>query len=80
MMFDGLGSSATHIKSGRIRRSRWRRQARAGLPRRADRPKAGVPNYQVATWYGLWAPKGTPRELIDRDADRDAQGARHATS
>jgi tripartite-type tricarboxylate transporter receptor subunit TctC len=24
----------------------------------------GAPNYEVATWYGLWAPKGTPRELI----------------
>jgi len=25
-----------------------------------------VPTYQVATWYGLWAPKGTPKEVIDR--------------
>ena len=26
----------------------------------------GVPTYQVSTWYGLWAPKGTPKDLIDR--------------
>ena len=25
-----------------------------------------MPDYQVATWYGLWAPKGTPKETIDR--------------
>ena len=23
-----------------------------------------MPTYQVATWYGLWAPKGTPKEAI----------------
>jgi tripartite-type tricarboxylate transporter receptor subunit TctC len=65
MMFDGLGSSATHIKSGRIRAI-----AVAGdkaAPGFAEVPLAkagGAPNYQVATWYGLWAPKGTPRELV----------------
>jgi len=25
-----------------------------------------VPTYQVATWYGLWAPKGTPREIVEQ--------------
>ena len=39
MMFDGLGSSATHIKGGRIKAiAVAARQARAGLPERADRP------------------------------------------
>ena len=28
--------------------------------------EAGLPSYQVATWYGLWAPRGTPREVVDR--------------
>ena len=22
--------------------------------------------YEVATWYGLWAPKGTPKDVIER--------------
>ena len=26
----------------------------------------GLPNYQVATWYGLWAPKGTPKDVVER--------------
>jgi tripartite-type tricarboxylate transporter receptor subunit TctC len=25
-----------------------------------------VPGYEVGTWYGLWAPKGTPAEAIER--------------
>lgn len=66
MMFDGLGSSATHIKSGRIKAlavaSPKRAPGFADLPTAAE---AGLPTYRVATWYGLWAPKGTPKEIID---------------
>jgi tripartite-type tricarboxylate transporter receptor subunit TctC len=66
MMFDGLGSSATHIKNGRIKALAVGSDKRA--PGFADVPTAaesGVPTYQVATWYGLWAPKGTPKDIVD---------------
>jgi tripartite-type tricarboxylate transporter receptor subunit TctC len=67
MMFDGLGSAATHIKSGRLRPIAVAAQKRAaGFPDIPTSVEAGVPTYQVATWYGLWAPKGTPREVIDK--------------
>jgi tripartite-type tricarboxylate transporter receptor subunit TctC len=65
MMFDGLASSATHIKSGRIRAIAV--AANQPAPGFGDVPLAkagGAPNYEVATWYGLWAPKGTPREAV----------------
>jgi tripartite-type tricarboxylate transporter receptor subunit TctC len=65
MMFDGLGSSAAHIKGGRIRAIAVASDKAA--PGFADVPLArngGAPQYNVATWYGLWAPKGTPREAI----------------
>ena len=65
MMFDGLASSATHIKSGRIRAIAV--AANKPAPGFAEVPLAkagGAPNYEVATWYGLWAPKGTPREWV----------------
>ena len=67
LMFDGLASSATHIKSGRIKALAVASTKRA--PGFADVPtsvEGGVPAYQVATWYGLWAPKGTPKEFTDR--------------
>ena len=67
MMFDGLGSSANHIKGGRIKALAVAASKRA--PGFAEVPttiEAGVPTYQVATWYGLWAPKGTPRDIVDR--------------
>jgi tripartite-type tricarboxylate transporter receptor subunit TctC len=69
VMFDGLGSSATHIKGGRIKALAVAAERRApGFPDIPTSVEAGVPTYQVATWYGLWAPKGTPKELIDRMA------------
>jgi tripartite-type tricarboxylate transporter receptor subunit TctC len=37
-----------------------------GFPEIPTTAEAGVPSYVVATWYGLWAPKGTPKDIIDR--------------
>ncbi len=65
LMFDGLGSSAVHIKNGRIRALAVASDKRApGFPDVPTSIEGGVPTYQVATWYGLWAPKGTPKELV----------------
>jgi tripartite-type tricarboxylate transporter receptor subunit TctC len=67
IMFDGLGSSASHIKGGRIKALAVAADKRA--PGFGDVPttaEAGVPTYKVATWYGIWAPKGTPKDVIDR--------------
>ncbi len=66
-MFDGLGSSMQHIKSGRLVAlavsSGKRSFALPGLPTLAE---AGVRGYDAETWYALWAPAGTPRAIIDR--------------
>jgi tripartite-type tricarboxylate transporter receptor subunit TctC len=64
MMFDGLGSSANHIKGGRIKALMVSGNKRN--PAFPDVPCAGelgFPEYSVTTWYGLWAPKGTPAEV-----------------
>jgi tripartite-type tricarboxylate transporter receptor subunit TctC len=67
IMFDGLGSSANHIKGGRIKALAVASEKRApGFPDTPTTAEAGVPSYQVATWYGLWAPKGTPQAIVDQ--------------
>ena len=67
MMFDGLGSSAAHIKGGRIKGLAVASNQRApGFPDLPTAAEQGLASYQVATWYGLWAPKGTPKEIVDR--------------
>jgi len=65
LMFDGLGSSAAHIRGGRIKALAVASSKRApGFPDIPSAAEAGIPQYQVSTWYGLWAPKGTPKEVI----------------
>lgn len=67
MMFDGLGSSAGHIKGGRIKAlmvsGLKRNQAFPDVPCAGE---LGLPDYTVTTWYGIWAPKGTPADVQAR--------------
>jgi tripartite-type tricarboxylate transporter receptor subunit TctC len=70
MMFDGLGSSSAHIKGGRIKALMVSGAKRS--PAFPDVPSAaevGLPDYTVTTWYGLWAPKGTPADVQARVID-----------
>ncbi len=67
LMFDGLGSSANHIRGGRIKALAVASARRApGFPDIPTSAEAGTPSYQVATWYGLWAAKGTPKDVVER--------------
>lgn len=68
--FDGLGSSASHIRANSIRplavASAERSPSFPDVPTVAE---AGVPDYQVSTWYAMWAPAGTPSDIVDRMAE-----------
>ncbi|RZT41284.1 Bug family tripartite tricarboxylate transporter substrate binding protein [Cupriavidus agavae] len=67
LMFDGLGSSAQHIRAGRIKALAVAAKTRsAAFPNVPTAAEAGVPNYEVSTWYALWAPKGTPKDVVDK--------------
>ena len=67
MMFDGLGSSATHIKGGRIKALMVSGAKRsAAFPDVPCSAELGLPDYTVSTWYGVWAPKGTPADAQAR--------------
>ncbi|MCW7536266.1 tripartite tricarboxylate transporter substrate binding protein [Aquabacterium sp. A7-Y] len=67
LMFDGLGSSASHIKSGRIRALAVAASERApAFPDVPTTAEAGLPGYQVSTWYGLWAKRGTPADILEQ--------------
>ena len=67
MMFDGLGSSAQHIRGGRIRALAVAAPARVpAFPNVPTFIEMGMPDYVVSTWYGIWGVKGTPKEILDR--------------
>jgi tripartite-type tricarboxylate transporter receptor subunit TctC len=65
--FDGLGSSAPQIKNGAIVALAVASQKRApGFPDVPTAAEAGLVGYEVSTWYGLFAPRGTPQPIIDK--------------
>ena len=76
MMFDGLGSSAQHIKGGRIKAlmvsGNKRNPAFPDVPCAAE---LGMPDYNVNTWYGLWGPKGMPADVQARAIDEVRKAA-----
>ncbi|MGB4118120.1 MAG: tripartite tricarboxylate transporter substrate binding protein [Polaromonas sp.] len=77
MMFDGLGSSSAHIKGGRVKALMVSGPKRN--PAFPDVPCAGelgLPDYTVTTWYGLWAPKGTPADVQARIVEELGKAAK----
>ena len=66
-VFEGLGSAAGFIRSGKARAlavfSERRSPAFPDIPTAAE---AGLPGFESLSWYGLWAPAGTPAEIIAR--------------
>lgn len=69
LAFDGLGSSSNHIRAGTIKplavAAKERSPSFPDIPTAAE---AGVPNYEVSTWYAMWAPAGTPQPVVDKMA------------
>ena len=65
--FDQAITSLSHIKGGNVRAlavtSDKRLEAAPDIP---TVDEAGAPGIYISTWYGLWVPKGTPQEAIDK--------------
>jgi len=64
---ESSNSMTPHVKSGKVRglavSSPARSPAFPDLPTIAE---AGVPGYEANNWWGIIAPAGTPRPIIDR--------------
>jgi len=62
-----FASALPHVKAGRLRAYAVTTAKRAApLPDVPTAGEAGVPDYVYATWYGLLAPAGTPRRIVDK--------------
>src|SRR5205814_427516 len=65
--FDTMPASAPHVRSGRLRALAVSSGGR--LPAFPDVPtaeEAGLPGYRITTWYGVFAPAGTPAAIVRR--------------
>jgi len=67
LAFDGMGTSAVQIKAGKlIPLAITSAKRNPVLPNVPTVQEAGVPGYEVRTWYGIWAIKGTPPAIKER--------------
>ncbi|OYU97995.1 MAG: LacI family transcriptional regulator [Burkholderiales bacterium PBB5] len=67
LMFDSMPSSMPFIQAGKLRSLAVTTARRStALPQVPTMAEAGLPGFDISTWYGLWAPAGTPREVVAR--------------
>ncbi len=60
-------TSLPHIKSGKLRAlGTTGAQRSALLPELPTIAEAGVPGYEVISWFGMLAPAATPRAIVDK--------------
>jgi len=65
MMVDQLSNSLPQVKANRIKGYAITAKERsAAAPDIPTVDEAGLPGLHISIWYGIWAPKGTPREAI----------------
>jgi tripartite-type tricarboxylate transporter receptor subunit TctC len=66
VLFDNLPSSIEHIRGGKLRALAVTTEkpspALPGVPTVAET----VPGYEASAWFGMGAPKDTPRPIIER--------------
>ena len=76
MMFDTIPSAVSHVKSGKLRALAVTGAARSALfsevPTVAE---AGLPGFEVVSWYGLIGPAGMPQAVVKRLNAEAAKGA-----
>jgi len=67
LMFDQASNALPQIRAGTIRA--FAVTAKTRMPNAPELPtvdEAGLPGFYAALWQGIWAPKGTPAEVIAR--------------
>jgi tripartite-type tricarboxylate transporter receptor subunit TctC len=67
LMFDNLASAAPQIRAGRLKgfavTTRERSRFFPELPTIAE---SGLPGFDISTWFGVFAPGGTPAPVVER--------------
>jgi tripartite-type tricarboxylate transporter receptor subunit TctC len=67
VFFDNLASALGQIKGGNVRAVAVTGKERAPLlPDVPTIAESGIPGYENYVWFGLWAPKDTPRPIVEK--------------
>ena len=67
LMSDSMPSAMPFIKAGKLRAIAVTTLKRAqALPELPTISESGYAGFDIATWYGYWAPKGTPMAIVNQ--------------
>ncbi len=67
VMFDNISNVLPHVKSGKLRALAVTTPARSPLaPEVPTVIEAGVSGYELGVWFGIAAPGGTPKPIVDK--------------
>ena len=67
LMFDQPPNSLPHVRAGNIKAFAVTAKKRlASAPDIPTVDEAGLPGFYISVWSGIWAPKGTSREIISK--------------
>ena len=65
LMFNSMPSVLPHVRAGRLRGIAVGSSKRSvAAPEVSTVAESGIPGFQYATWYGLFAPVATPKDVI----------------
>jgi tripartite-type tricarboxylate transporter receptor subunit TctC len=67
MMFTGVASMIGHVQGGRVKALSINGPTRSpALPNVPTANESGLPGFEAAFWIGLFAPAGTPQDVVNR--------------
>lgn len=67
VFFDNMSTAMSLAKGGKVRALAITSKERSALmPELPTVDEAGVPGYEYHTWFGFWAPKGTPQPIVEK--------------
>ena len=67
LMFDNTPNVLPHVKAGKLKAIAVSSKKRSSLaPEIPTVDESGVPGYDVTVWFGILAPAGVPKEIVQR--------------
>jgi tripartite-type tricarboxylate transporter receptor subunit TctC len=67
LMFDNLANAMAQVKAGKLRALAVTTAERSKLaPELPTMAEGGLPGFDISTWYGLFAPAGTPPDIVTK--------------
>ena len=67
LMFDQVSNSLAQVRAGNIKGFAVTAKTRLALaPEIPTVDEAGLPGFYISLWNAIWAPKGTPKEIVAR--------------